>query len=167
MANTSHGGKPCQNPSIGQETTLTRGGRLSLSDDAANKYMGGQWHMPTKEQIEELFVNTVSAWTAVSYTLNNGTERTVTGATLTSNINGETIFFPAAGHRSVSSSFDVGKAFRVWSSEAFYISTLRSEHAELPDRAWYFFGKQERGMRDNSGGNGSRYLGYSVRGVIG
>lgn len=35
---------------------------LDLEDDAAHVHMGGDWHMPTKEQFEELTVNTTSTW---------------------------------------------------------------------------------------------------------
>lgn len=31
---------------------------LELEDDAAHVYWGGEWHMPTKEQVEELLENT-------------------------------------------------------------------------------------------------------------
>lgn len=35
-----------------------KGAKLELADDAANIYMGGDWHMPTSEQIQELIDNT-------------------------------------------------------------------------------------------------------------
>ena len=41
----------------------TEGATLELEDDAAHVNMGGSWHMPTKEQIQELIDNTKSTWT--------------------------------------------------------------------------------------------------------
>lgn len=59
------------NPS-GDGKTFTKytfpGELLKLEDDAANKDMGGDWHMPTPEQFEELIstANTTSAWTTTN-----------------------------------------------------------------------------------------------------
>ena len=39
-----------------------RGAKLELEDDAAHINMGGDWHMPTLEQISELINETVSEW---------------------------------------------------------------------------------------------------------
>ena len=36
------------------------GATLDLEDDAANKNMGGDWHIPTPEQIKELRDNTIT-----------------------------------------------------------------------------------------------------------
>ncbi len=40
----------------------TTGASLDLEDDAAHAYMGGDWHMPTDEQIQELIDNTKGEW---------------------------------------------------------------------------------------------------------
>lgn len=61
---------------------------LELADDAARANWGGQWHMPSSEQMSELLSNC----TAVFTTLNG-----VNGRMLTSKINGQSIFLPAAG----------------------------------------------------------------------
>ena len=74
--------------------------------DVAHVKWGGGWHMPTKTQIGELFVNTSSEWTSK----NGVAGRKFTGG------NGGTIFLPAAGHRwgsELSSAGDVGD---YWSS---------------------------------------------------
>ena len=57
--------------------------------DAATQVWGANWHIPSKNQFQELIQNTSSTWTS-----QNG----VFGRLLTSNINGKKIFFPAAGH---------------------------------------------------------------------
>ena len=61
---------------------------LPLSKDTARVVWGGDWHMPTKEQMEELKSNTTYTWTTV-----NG----VNGGLFTAQ-NGNSIFIPAAGH---------------------------------------------------------------------
>lgn len=58
---------------------------LDLEDDAAHVHMGGDWHMPTKEQFEELITNTTSTWTS-----QNG----INGKLFTAS-NGNSIFIPA------------------------------------------------------------------------
>ena len=45
-------------------TKYTKAGEtLNLEDDAAHINMGGDWHMPTPQQIQELLNNTTTAWT--------------------------------------------------------------------------------------------------------
>lgn len=62
---------------------------LAASADTATQVLGGDWHMPTKAQLNELIANTTYTWTTV-----NGTN----GGLFTSNINGNSIFIPAAGN---------------------------------------------------------------------
>lgn len=57
---------------------------LDLEDDAAHVVMGGDWHMPTKADYQELTANTSSVWDGAK-----------SGRTFTSNINGKSIFIPA------------------------------------------------------------------------
>lgn len=57
--------------------------------DVAHVKWGDEWRMPTRAEWNELINNCTWAWTGV-----NG----VTGALATSNINGNTIFIPAAGN---------------------------------------------------------------------
>lgn len=61
---------------------------LEPSDDVASIVMGGGWHIPHKDQWQELLNNTTSTSTTI-----NG----VFGTQLTSINNGETLFFPYAG----------------------------------------------------------------------
>ena len=65
--------------------------KLTLEQDAAHSYMGGEWRMPTKAECQELFDNCDAVWTD-DY---NGTG--VAGCIFTSKINGNSVFFPAAG----------------------------------------------------------------------
>lgn len=61
---------------------------LPLEDDVANKSWGGSWRMPTEIEIEELLENCNCTW---------GEKSGVKGYTLTSKINGFSIFLPASG----------------------------------------------------------------------
>lgn len=61
---------------------------LSLSQDAARANLGAPWRMPTSAEFKELYDNCTHIWTSL-----NG----VNGMMFTSNVNGNTLFFPAAG----------------------------------------------------------------------
>lgn len=63
---------------------------LDLSKDTARQVWGGDWHMPTKTQMEELVANTTYQW-VTDY---NGSG--INGGLFTAQ-NGESVFFPAAG----------------------------------------------------------------------
>ena len=63
---------------------------LEASDDAATVNWGAGWRMPTREEFEELITNCTVTWT---------TQNSVKGRLFTSNINGKSIFLPAAGER--------------------------------------------------------------------
>ena len=80
------------NPS-GDGKTFTKyaseGATLELEDDAANANMGGDWHIPTDNQIGELLDNTTNTWTEQDY---------VKGRLFTSKKdNSKSIFIPVAG----------------------------------------------------------------------
>lgn len=62
---------------------------LSLNQDAARSNLGAPWRMPTADDFTELMDNCTSVWTTL-----NG----VPGRLFTSNVNGNTIFLPAAGY---------------------------------------------------------------------
>ena len=68
--------------------------------------MGGDWHMPTPEQIQELIDNTISTWT---------TKEGVIGKLFTSK-NGNSIFIPAAGNAWDGSVNGSGSYGSFWSS---------------------------------------------------
>ena len=84
--------------------------RLELSDDAARANWGGSWRMPTLDEIKELMEQCSWQWTTV-----NGHS----GYRVTSKRNGRSIFLPAAGYSSGSSSYDVGLFGRYWSSSLY------------------------------------------------
>ena len=83
--------------------------RLTSSYDAARANWGGSWRMPTKDEMQELVDYCEWEWTEV-----NG----VKGSNVTGP-NGNSIFLPAAGHRSGSSLYydgDDGGYGSYWSS---------------------------------------------------
>ena len=63
---------------------------IKLEDDVAHVKLGGKWRMPTMEEWKELMNNCTWTW-VTNY---NGTG--VNGRLVTSNINGNSIFLPAA-----------------------------------------------------------------------
>lgn len=63
---------------------------LELVDDTANKCMGGKWHMPTLDQVNELIYKTESRW------VNNYKNTGVAGRVFIGG-NGNKLFIPAAG----------------------------------------------------------------------
>ncbi|MGM9818570.1 MAG: hypothetical protein ACI30B_06280 [Paludibacteraceae bacterium] len=117
---------------------------LDPADDAARANWGGVWRMPTDAEWTEL--RTKCTWT---WTTRNG----VKGYTVKSNINGNSIFLPAAGCRSSDVLDNAGYLGNFWSS---------SLGTDYPGIAWDVnFGSDYvlRGSRD-------RYYGQSVRPVL-
>lgn len=127
------------NSSYGTVDTLTT---LEQVDDAA--YTSDKTcRMPTKEELEELTVNTTSTWETL-----NG----VNGRRFTSKTNGNSIFVPAAGGCDSGSVDDVGSYGLLWSS---------SLNESFSRDAW--------GLNFSSGNVGvyvnGRYYGFTVRPV--
>ena len=86
----------------------TTGATLELEDDAAHVNMGGDWHMPSPDQIEELINETDNIWT---------TQDGVNGRLFTSKKDSsKSIFIPAAGNAWDGSLDDGGGYGYVWSS---------------------------------------------------
>lgn len=116
---------------------------LPLINDAARVNWGGNWRMPTKDEIIELCEQCTWTWTIL-----NG----VNGYKVTSKQNGKSIFLPAAGYRYDTLFGEVGSRGRYWSSS---LSTDVSYALHM-----YFLSS---GSMDC--GSQSRYYGYSVRPV--
>ena len=86
--------------------------QLELSDDAARANWGGKWRMPTDSEWTELCNNCTWTWT---------TQNGVNGRLVTSRVNGNSIFLPAASGRSGTSLYNAGDVGYYWSS------TLRTD----------------------------------------
>ena len=115
---------------------------LPLEHDAAHALLGGDWHMPTKEDFKELCDNCTSEWT---------TRNGMKGRLFTSKTNGNSIFFPAAGGYVGTSLYDRGTNGCYWSA-----SRYDSSNAYYLDFYSGYVYPQS---------NSSRYLGFSVRAV--
>ena len=78
---------------------------LSLADDAARQNWGGNWRMPTYDELQEIWDKCEWKWSE-----QNG----IKGYSVTSKVNGKSIFFPAAGYNNYSST--VGNEVNLWCS---------------------------------------------------
>lgn len=96
--------KYCTNSSYGTTDNRTV---LELADDAAYMNWGGEWRIPTNDEMKELINNTVSEWT---------TQDGVEGYKFTSSKTGSSIFFPAAGCRVSESHYENGTDCYYWLS---------------------------------------------------
>ena len=83
---------------------------IDAKHDAATVNLGDSWHMPTREQFNELYDN--CDW--IRKTING-----VNGYLVTSKINGNSIFFPAAGSGYGSSLSNRGTSGYYWSSSLY------------------------------------------------
>ena len=115
---------------------------LSLSQDMARANLGQPWRLPTASEFQELYDNCTCVWTTM-----NG----VAGRLFTSNVNGNTLFFPAAGYYGGTSLNSRGSSGYYWSST-------------------YYSATSARNLSFNSSsvspqGNSTRRYGFSVRAV--
>ena len=118
---------------------------LDLEDDAANANMGGDWHIPTPSQIQELIDNTTSDWIKMD---------NVNGRLFTSKKNGKSIFIPAAGYVWNGSVRNSGDSGFVWSSMLYGSYVDYGQSLDFNSSYVYRFG------------DCNRYFGLSVRGVL-
>ncbi len=135
--------KYCNNSSCGYNGFIDNLTVLQPSDDAAKVNWDAGWSTPTKEQWQELFLNTTHKWT-----IRNGVNGQLFFAS-----NGQELFLPAAGSRRDDSLDDVESDGNYWSSSLDITS---------PADGW--------GFRFNSrgcimGNDGGRDRGHSVRPV--
>lgn len=116
---------------------------LSLSQDAARANLGAPYRMPIAAEFQELYDNCTSEWTRI-----NG----VNGRLFTSNVNGNTLFFPAAGDYDGTSINTRGSSGFYWPSTYFSATNAR---------CLYFNGSNVIPQY-----NYSRRLGFPVRAVV-
>ena len=123
---------------------------LELSDDAAHVNMGGEWHMPTQEQIYELINNIHTSHSLI-------TKDGVYGMLFTSKYNSNTLFFPFTGYADRASVEMLSQETFIWLSEK--TSELSfALNLEVGDDDGEIVGVNDRGIR---------YLGCIIRGVVG
>ena len=135
---------------LGDCKTFTKytsaGEALELEDDAAHINMGGDWHMPTNDQIIELLDNKTSTWTA---------QDGVKGRLFTSKKDEtKSIFIPASGYAWDGSIYNSGKLCYAWSS------MLSSKYVNYGMSFNFFISRVYESYYYRS-------LGFPIRGVIG
>ena len=113
--------------------------------DVAHVKWGGNWCMPTLDDIKELFDNCTSEWTML-----NG----VNGTKFTSKINGNSIFLPAVGYRWGGGLYYADENGDYWSS---------AQNPKYSTDAYSLY--VSSGYADWNG-HGDRYRGRSVRPVV-
>ncbi len=135
--------KYCNNAEYGYHGFTDVLTTLEASDDAATANWVAGWRMPTREEFDELINNCAISWT---------TQNEVNGLLFTSNINGNSIFLPAAGYRNVSEYIGLSSSGSYWSN---------SLCTSNPHYSWSFgFNSDNPEM-----GEGYRRSGFSVRPV--
>ena len=120
---------------------------LELVDDAVHANMGGDWHIPTAEQIEELRENTISQWMVLD---------SASGLAFTSKKDKtKFIFIPAAG-----CAWN-GVVYGIWNDGSIWSSMQSENRINCSHSLDFYNGGQHVYGRSN------RFLGLTVRGVIG
>ena len=122
------------------------GDTLGLEDDAAHIHMGGRWHMPTYNQLDELIKNTTFKWETI-----NG----INGQLLTSKIDtSKSIFFPASGYV-YGKLNNLNVSGTIWSCDSKPNYSYLAYHIFFEETSFAF------------GSIGRRFTGANIRGVIG
>ena len=124
--------------------SLTGNIPVSSTYDAARANLGGSWRMPTTAEFAELF-NT--GYTTNEWVTQNG----VNGRRVTSKINGNSVFFPAAGYYG-------GTTLNGEGANGFYWSSSLLSQAD----AYYLHFYSSRVYPQDGDG---RFLGFTVRAV--
>ena len=126
---------------------------VSMSDisgnadwDAATANWGILWRMPTQDEFQELIDSCTWTWT---WTVNS---LVYYGYKVTSNVNGNSIYLPAAGYRNGTSLSNAGSYGYYWSSTPYSSNTNNAYNL-------YFY-SSNHSMHHNN-----RYYGRSVRPV--
>ena len=102
-------------------------GEMNEKDDVAREKWGGNWRMPSYAEFQELLDNCTWTWT-----MQNG----VNGIVFESKINGNTVFFPAAGRYQVGL-ISLESAVDYWSSSLYTGNSIpNSDDMTLSRNAW-------------------------------
>ena len=123
---------------------------LEATDDPATANWGSKWRTPTSDENKEILNDTNCEWLWETKKDAGGTD--VNGYTVTSKINSNSIFLPAAGYRNETGLKNDGKSGNYWSSSLI---------ASSPSFAYYFGFNSDSHDRSNI----YRYYGQSVRAV--
>ena len=114
--------KYCTKSSYGYNGFVDNKTELDPEDDAATAAWGAEWRMPSLEQMQELLNNCTTEWT---------TRNGVSGFLFTSNINGASLFLPAAGNRWGSELINAGSGGYYWSRTLYSSSSYPYSASDL------------------------------------
>ena len=149
---SSYSSSNCPTYELSYSTLQSQGyidseGNLNPQYDAATANWGGDWRMPTRAEQEELLCNCTWTWT---------TQNGVNGYKVTSKVNSNYIFLPAAGYRGGSSLYNAESNGYYWNStpnESFsslaYVLSLYSDYHGIS----YYRRYEGQSVRPVSGGN--------------
>ena len=114
---------------------------MEPEDDAARVLLGGGWRMPTDPEMRELQQNCDWVWSE---------KDGVKGYKVTSRINGNSIFLPAAGYMEGKELIAAGSGGRYWTTtrHPYYAWCAQHLFFSIDNQYVYFYG---------------RYRGYSIR----
>ena len=116
---------------------------LSSEDDVAVAVLGKAWRMPTYDELKELVNSCTWTWTKL-----NG----VNGYQVTSDVNGNSIFLPAAGDYDEEKIDDVGMLGGYWG---------KTKPSSSTEADYIFFSARAHSLSTDL-----RYAGWSVRPVL-
>lgn len=122
---------------------------LNLSQDVVHAYLGGAWRMPTSAEFAELFNST---YTTNEWVTNYNNVSGLNGRKVTSKINGNSIFFPAAGRYN-------GTSLTYRGTLGYYWSASWVSEADARGLGFYAAGVSPQD-------SGNRRYGFSLRGVM-
>ena len=126
---------------------------LDPEDDVAHVKWGGDWRMPTVDEMRELLEKCTWEWASV-----NGVKGyNVTGP------NGNTIFLPASGYREENEVYGHGSYGAYWVGMLF---EGWPEEAHMFDMSYEYYEEDDEEEFDWSWYTAERYMGYSVRPVM-
>ena len=102
-------------------------GEMNGKDDAASEKWGGNWRMPSYAEFQELLDNCTCTWT-----VRNG----INGIVFESKINGNSVFFPAAGRYQIGI-ISQNNAVDYWSGSPYTGDSIpNSDEMTLSRNAW-------------------------------
>ncbi len=129
--------KYCQSPDIyGYQGYSDYLRMLTYEDDYAQAKYGGLARIPTRKEWEELKKNCSWTWTSQSG---------INGYLVTSNINGNSLFLPAAGSIEYSNT-EVNSVGYYWASNLEHDETYATTWELRSDKAWYSYRERYKGL---------------------
>ena len=150
--------KYCPNSQFGYEGFADGRIRLLPEDDAATAILGGEWRMPTQEDVTELLQNS---------TLSMGEYNGERVFEVKSNRNGNVLYFPVSGYRNETPGIHESKTYRgyYWCSDIETNNPDKSQNFNLHNEGFNSISEEDFFCGYYTWAY--RYLGYTVRPVYG